>query len=247
MNIILITDLHIGQEGEDTHGVDVRQNFLNILKTIKKEDADYLIVAGDLCYLDGDKSVYQWIKKHLDNLDIPYDVLVGNHDKGEDIAEVFNYEESFKNGNLYYKRQIKDWQALFLDTSVGSLSKDQQDWLNKELQEADEPSIIFMHHPPIIAGVEYMDTNHALENRTEVQTILRSSKYPIPVFTGHYHVEKTICLGKITVQITPSCYVQIDQINPTFKADHHQIAYRKIELEEDRWKSTVRYLEGAKL
>jgi len=247
MNIVLITDLHIGKEGEDTHGVDVRQNFLTILKAIKTEATDYLVITGDLCYLDGDKAIYQWIKKQLDELDIPYDVIVGNHDSGEDIAAVFNYGESFQNGSLYYKRQIKDWQALFLDTGVGSLSKEQQQWLGQQLRESDERSIVFMHHPPIISGVSFMDANHALENRSEVQAILHTSKYPIPVFVGHYHVEKTVCLGKITLQITPSCYVQIDQNYPYFRVDHYKIAYRRIELEEDRWKSTVRYLEGAKL
>ncbi|HFC00082.1 MAG TPA: metallophosphoesterase, partial [Phaeodactylibacter sp.] len=31
MKIIQITDLHIGAKGEDTHQIDVRTNFLNIL------------------------------------------------------------------------------------------------------------------------------------------------------------------------------------------------------------------------
>ncbi|MBK8568412.1 MAG: hypothetical protein IPN76_35180 [Saprospiraceae bacterium] len=35
MKLIQITDLHVASEGEFTHGVDVRQNFLDILQAVK--------------------------------------------------------------------------------------------------------------------------------------------------------------------------------------------------------------------
>ncbi len=35
MRIIQITDLYIGRVGDDTFGVDVRSNFLNILAEVK--------------------------------------------------------------------------------------------------------------------------------------------------------------------------------------------------------------------
>ena len=63
MRVILITDLHIGTIGEDTYGVDVRQNFLDIKQAIQTAAPDHIIIAGDLCYMDAEESTYLWIKE----------------------------------------------------------------------------------------------------------------------------------------------------------------------------------------
>ena len=46
MRILHLTDLHIGEEGEDTYGVDVRANFLDILSKIPLMQPDLLVVTG---------------------------------------------------------------------------------------------------------------------------------------------------------------------------------------------------------
>ena len=71
MRIIQLTDLHLGREGDDSHGVDVRQNFLNLLEKIPAYDADELIITGDLCLNEGDVIVYQWIYEQLEPLGLP--------------------------------------------------------------------------------------------------------------------------------------------------------------------------------
>ena len=42
MRIVQITDLHVGQPGEDTQGVDVRANFLKIKAAIEELQPDHL-------------------------------------------------------------------------------------------------------------------------------------------------------------------------------------------------------------
>lgn len=247
MNIVLITDLHIGKEGEDTYGVDVRKNFLTILKAIKEEQADAIVINGDLCFDEGESAIYQWIKKYLDQLSIPYYITVGNHDNGEMMAEVFDLQDHFHNGCLYFTHQFDHWKGIFLDTGIRRVSEEQLQWLTKELQSAKQPVAIFMHHPPIISGVPFMDKNHALDNMIIFQEMLADDARTIPIFSGHYHVEKTVCKGNITLQITPSCYCQIAQRSTNFEVDHYKIAYRKIKLLEDSWTSTVKYMEGHKL
>jgi len=247
MNVVLITDLHISQEGEDTYGVDVRKNFLTILEAIKEEQADAMIIDGDLCFDQGEIAIYQWIKKYLDQLSIPYYITVGNHDSSKMIADVFDLQDHFQNDSLYFTHQFDHWKAIFLDTSTRRIPEKQLEWLTKELQLDDQPIAIFMHHPPIVSGVNFMDAKYALENMTDFQEVLAKDSRYIPIFSGHYHAEKTVCKGNIILQITPSCYVQIAQQPVDFVVDHYQIAYRKIELLKDSWRSTVRYLEGHKL
>ncbi|MEM6701028.1 MAG: hypothetical protein AAF599_21680, partial [Bacteroidota bacterium] len=160
------------------------------------------------------------------------------------MAEVFGLKHHFHEASLYFVHQFNNWKGIFLDTSIRRVSEAQLQWLTKELQTTDQPIIIFMHHPPIISGVNFMDAYHALDNMIDFQQVLAKDNRHIPIFSGHYHAEKTVNKGNITLQITPSCYVQIAQQPTDFEVDHYQIAYRKIELLEDSWSSTVRYLEG---
>lgn len=247
MKLILITDLHIGLPEEDTHGVDVRTNFLNILEEIKKEQPDHIVIAGDLCFMKGERAVYEWIRRHMDTLMIPYDLIAGNHDDSILLAEEFDRTKHVNQDTLYYKKRLENWDAYFLDTASRSLSEAQLNWMQAELANNENPVIVFMHHPPMVSGIPFMDTNHGLTNMKAVQTAFATYKGIIPVFTGHYHNEKTVVKGNLVLQITPACFFQIDYRIPEFRVDHYKIAYRQIDLSEHTWQSTVRYFNGTKL
>ena len=95
-------NLHIGKEGEDTYQIDVKKNLLDVLSVIQNDQPDRMVIAGDLCCHEGDVGIYRWIKQQLDATNIPYDLLVGNHDDGAAMVEVFGLSSDFKNDCLYY-------------------------------------------------------------------------------------------------------------------------------------------------
>ncbi len=67
MRIIQLTDLHIAEIGETTIlNIDVRAKFKSVLAEAKRLAPDLLVVTGDLCYQSGEKSIYQWVKRELD-------------------------------------------------------------------------------------------------------------------------------------------------------------------------------------
>ena len=67
MKLIQITDLHVASEGEFTHGVDLRQNFLDILKAAQSFSPDLLILSGDHIYkMDYSKLVSDHIQSEAD-------------------------------------------------------------------------------------------------------------------------------------------------------------------------------------
>lgn len=247
MNIIQLTDLHIGQESDDTHGVDVRQNFLKILKEVKHRAPDFLVLTGDLCLNDGDVAIYLWMKKHLDNLDIPYEVIAGNHDDSTLLAQTFEKTIHLHSNELFFKKQIGNQACLFLDSGKGELSSNQLLWLGKALRELRQDVVVFMHHPPVRGGVVFMEKKYAMRGREQLQSILCNYDYAVTVFCGHYHVEKTICQQNLTVHITPSTYVQIDDKAEEFTVDHHRIALREITFQKYAVMSSVRYFNGRKL
>lgn len=246
MRLLQITDLHIGQEGEYTYGVDVRKNFLSILEHIKARNPDHLIISGDLCYHDGERLTYEWMKALLESTGIPFSIISGNHDDPKSLAEVFGLREALHDGELYYEKKIGGQKCLFLDTTTGVVSTSQMQWLNNQLGQCNGRAIVFMHHPPVLMGVPYMDENHSLQNRDAIQEAFLDYGGNVITFSGHYHIEKTAQHKNVTAYVTPSCFFQIDQQSVNFKVDHMRIGYREIELFKDGLRTTVKYLEGHK-
>lgn len=242
MKIIQITDLHVGTENEIPYEIDVRQNFLNTLQAVKDRAPDHIIVTGDLCLDEGVTDIYEWVKDRLDLLGISYDVQSGNHDDTRKMATVFGLENKLIGEELFYKKYFGTHTALFLDTSAYHLSQQQLVWLNDELQMMTGEVLIFIHHPPIYGGVPFMDNGHPLKNYQEVEGVLLNYAYPINIFCGHYHVDKTIRKGNLMVQITPSLYFQINDAYEEFQLDHKRIGFREIILDEEGLRTSVRYL-----
>lgn len=248
MKLIQITDLHVANEGEHTYGVDVRQNFLDILKAVKSFDPQQLIISGDLAFDTGNEQVYRWMKSHLDELGIPYAIIAGNHDDSAILANVFGMEQLLTDGDLYYRLPLPGQDLLLLETSKGTVSASQLAWLEAELAALNGPAVIFMHHPPVEGGVPYMDVNYPLRNMAEVQSVLLRHPFPVYIFCGHYHVEKMLCLQNLTVHITPTTYFQMKWQQPEFLLDHFRIGLREINLRPDGVvESTVVYYDGNKL
>jgi Icc protein len=242
MRIVQITDLHVGQEGEDTYGVDVRANFLKVLEAVEKKQPEYLVLSGDLCYRDGQSEIYQWIRSKVDALGIPYEILSGNHDDPVMMAEAFERKNLLKGKELYFTKTFEGRTVIFLDTTTGIVSLRQQEWLKEQLSQLDGEALVFMHHPPLTSGVPFMDEKHALQNKEELQEIFFSHPYNINIFTGHYHVEKVIRKKNIVVHITPSCFFQIGQESKEFRVDHYRIGLREINWNNGVLMNAVHYL-----
>ncbi len=241
MRMIQITDPHLGEAGEDTLGIDVRANFLNALEAARALYPDQIVLTGDLCFRHGNQNVYRWVKQQMDELEIPYELISGNHDDPALLADIFGKTQYLRRDEIFFAQNAEGFPIIFLDTTTGRMSWQQQEWLNDQLQQIDCEVIVFMHHPPLQSGVPYMDQNYPLHNMADVQAIFFAHPHPLTVFCGHYHVEKTIHQHNVTVHITPSTFYQIDQFSEAFQVDHHRPGFRVINLEPNKCSHTVRY------
>lgn len=247
MRIIQITDLHIGKDGEDTYFVDVRENFRRILLETKSLNPDYLVISGDLCYHQGEKEVYDWIRPQIESLGFPYEVMAGNHDHSETLAHAFGRQLEYSPDGLYYARQWQGQTVLFMDSAPHQIFGPQLAWLKSQLDQLSGDLTLFIHHPPTLVGTPFMDLNHALKNREPLLEILSTYPHPVSIFCGHYHVERTVRWKNLSIHVTPSCFFQIDSYSKEFLVDHYQIALREIQMEEGRLSSRVCYFPGALL
>ena len=230
MKIVQITDIHLGPDQNPVREIDVRSNFLKLLDLAETYNYDVLVLSGDLCYQDPDANTYDWVCKILSKkVTQPVYVIPGNHDDSTMISQFFSYD--LTKDEVYYKAKLDHVDSIFLDSSKGYHSQNQKDWLRTSLLKfRSNPLLIFMHHPPVLGLVPYMDKHYSLKDGSEIMELLTSYPNPIHVFCGHYHVDKIITQQNVTVHITPSSFIQIDQRHEEFEVDHTRVGFRLIEL-----------------
>jgi Icc protein len=242
MKIIQLTDLHLAEAGVNPYEIDVRGNFIRALDTITAHHFDLLVISGDICYDVGQAPTYHWVRAELNARNIPYALIPGNHDDTNMMIDCFDLHHAAQAGQLFYTIiGDADECLIFLDSSSQSLSHLQLDFLRQQLLTYRQPVCLFIHHPPLPMGVPFMDTKHALRQPQPLLDILAAHPYPITVFSGHYHGEKSVRWRNVDAHITPSCFYQIDWKLADFAVDHTRIAYRHIVFEAEKLTHAVVY------
>lgn len=226
-----MTDLHIDKIGEYPLSIDTRENFLNVLHHVKSKPFDLMIIAGDLCNKTGNSQIYEWVKDQLQDIGMPVKIISGNHDTSVLLADGFGMNDQLTQDELYYNYKQEAYDFIFLDTAKGEMSDHQWEWLEASIEKQDKNILIFMHHPPVYVGAKHMEPRYMFSQMERFQDVC--SKFPgkkFYVFTGHYHLEKTIIKNNINVYITPSTFVQIDPDHLDFRKMNTYIGYREITL-----------------
>lgn len=242
MKIIQLTDLHLAEAGVHPYQIDVRGNFIRALDTVVAHGFDLLVISGDICYDVGQAPTYQWVKAELGARNIPYAIIPGNHDDTAMMVDCFGLQHAVQDTQLFYTIIGDAGECLiFLDSSSQSVSDLQLDFLRQQLRTHQQPVCLFIHHPPLPMGVPFMDGKHALRQPQPLLDALVAHPYPITVFSGHYHGEKSVRWRNVDVHITPSCFYQIDWKLADFAVDHTRIAYRHIVFEGEKLTHGVVY------
>lgn len=243
VSIAHITDLHISADLSPVQGVDVASNFLSILEDVKKDSSiNKIVIGGDLCFKHNDIAALIWIKEQLDATGIPYHVIPGNHDDNSSIAEVFSLTGELEEGRLFFWEELDFGKIFFLDTGAGDLPMHQLAWVEEECAKSYQKFLLFMHHPPAIAGVPFMDKKHGLKNMDVVQKVLRNINNIQGIFCGHFHVERSIRMYNHIVFVTPSTFFQIDDNSDDFAISSYDIAWRKIKWDGTHLLTSVKYI-----
>lgn len=234
MTIIQISDIHIGAPGEDTREIDVRGNFRKVFAHSLSRHPDLIVISGDLCYRSPLQEIYHWVTSEIDHASCPIYIIPGNHDDVSMIPEIFLPARTDSTGQRYFHLESSQKDILFLDTTSATMSEEQWAWLSQKLRATDKP-IIFMHHPPILCNIPFMDGNHAFKEIDRFEaTIATANIAHVHIFAGHYHIQKSVHAEKYSVHVAPSTIFQIRQDTPHFEIDHFNIGYRIIDISNKR-------------
>ena len=193
MKIIQITDTHLVPNGRTLFESDpVAQLRAAIAHmTAHHGDADLCVLSGDLAH-DGDPDAYALLAEILQDLPMPRQLVVGNHDNRGRLREAFPEIEATEDGFLQSYRDQDGMRLVFLDTvepgvHTGAFCEARAAWLDRVLADAgDRAVLIFMHHPPMPIGMPRIDAYRILDPGPLEATFTAHNNIR-HIFFGHIH------------------------------------------------------------
>jgi 3',5'-cyclic AMP phosphodiesterase CpdA len=211
--VVQLTDPHIGATWSDdataalASAVDAARNLL-------PGPPDAVVVTGDVANTPVD-SEYEQARALLDRLDAPVYVVAGNHDDRDQLRRHFEIPDT-GGEQLCYAVGLGPLRLVALDTKhagsdAGRLDPAQLAWLDDQLAAAQAtPTLIVMHHPPLVTGLPAMDEIGIPEQeRAAIGKILAHHRQVQAVVCGHLHRTVIGRLGAATVLALPSTDVQL--------------------------------------
>ncbi|MGD1904716.1 MAG: phosphodiesterase [Leptolyngbyaceae cyanobacterium] len=217
MLIAQITDLHIQPEGKRAYGiVDTNQFLARAVTQLNRlnPQPDLVIATGDLVD-EGSVAEYQALKTLLAPLQAPLYLAMGNHDHRAHFRQIFP-ELTYvpKDGPVHYVIESHPLRLIVLDTLVegkshGDMDKPRLAWLKAQLDKAPEqPTMIFMHHPPFEIGISGMDRLRCQSHEALTALIHR---YPAiqRVACGHVHRSIQVAWAGTVGSVAPSVAHQV--------------------------------------
>ncbi len=227
-----ISDLHIKAPGSLAYGrVDTAKALERCVAALNALDPapDFVVISGDLADTPTAEE-YDHLSRLLQPLKLPYAAVPGNHDSRELMRSALpNAPYALASGPLDQKIETGQLDLLLLDSSVhgkphGELGQPTLQWLDTTLaSSADRPALVFLHHPPFVAGIWHMDRQN-LRNAGALAAIIRQHPRVLAVACGHVHrATLTMFAGRpCTICPAPNHTVDLDLAQlrePSFKVE----------------------------
>ena len=211
MLIAQMTDIHIGfdpeAKPEELNRIRFRETLARLLSA--PNTPDMLVLTGDLTDR-GDADSFDKIAAQLAEVTCPIHPLMGNHDSREEMLRAFPDCPTMEGGFLQYAVEQDGLRMLMLDTFEpgrhgGAFCEARAAWLAQELREhADTPTLIFMHHPPVVSGIGWMDPGEDEAWMLRLKDAVTGHDQIRAIHCGHLHRPINTQFCGIPLSVTPS-------------------------------------------
>ena len=210
--IAQITDIHVGFAPDD------RPEELNLTRfraTLQRlidgpNRPDLLVLSGDITD-HGDADSFAKTAALLADCPFPILPMVGNHDSRAGLLGAFGQVVPAGGGFLHYVVDAPlGLRIICLDTLEdgrhgGAFCDARAAWLAAQLADApDTPTLIFMHHPPVVAGIDWMDPAPDEPWMLRLRDVLTGQSQVQAIHCGHLHRQITTRFAGIPLGVTPS-------------------------------------------
>lgn len=210
--IAQMTDIHVGfapdEYPEELNLTRFRATLARLIHGPNRPDM--LVLTGDITD-HGDAASFAKTVALLAGCPFPVVPLVGNHDSREGLLGAFPQVVPADGGFLHYVIEAGlGLRIICLDTLEdgrhgGAFCEARAAWLAARLAEApDSPTLIFMHHPPVIAGIDWMDPAPDEPWMMRLRSVLDGQSQVQAIHCGHLHRPITTQFAGIPLGVTPS-------------------------------------------
>ena len=218
MRIAQMTDLHVG------YRVPVAGAEVDALEQVRRavahvaalgDPVERVLLTGDLT-ADGRPEEYAALRAVLDDLDVPWHPVPGNHDERGPLLDALGDAPGLVTTDGFVNVLLEDGpvRLIGLDTKEpgrvsGRLCERRLGWLDDVLAAApSRPTMLFMHHPPFATGMAAFDAD-GFEGAGALAAILARNPQVLAIAAGHQHRPITVAWNGVLACIVPSASFQL--------------------------------------
>ncbi|MGV6807817.1 MAG: phosphodiesterase [bacterium] len=245
--IVQITDPHLGAAPDYVQsGINTYQSLRDVLGIIaaRSDRPDFAMATGDIS-CNGFGESYQLFASLLNEFDLPFHWLAGNHDDMDLMSR------NLPGNPFQMVIRSNGWQLINVPSAVfnrveGIISEEVLQQLREALaSDPDTPAMIFTHQPPVAVGSAWIDKQQ-IANHQALFDILDKFDNVRAIFSGHVHQDcRQVSAIGVPVYTAPSTCFQFKSKSDDYGISDEPPGYRWINLYEDgRFETGVEYLQN---
>ncbi|HKY81391.1 MAG TPA: phosphodiesterase [Sphingobium sp.] len=214
MLIAQVTDIHLGFDPDNPAEFN-RKRLDQVLRVLNEgpNRPDLLLATGDLTDR-GDPDSYRRLANAFNQCSFPIWPCMGNHDDRANFAQHFPHITQ-QDGFVHYVIPLGKRRIIVLDTLEpgrhgGAFCDVRAQWLAARLDEdAETPTLIVMHHPPVEVGIDWMNTHPDEPWVQRFAATIKNRPNIAALVCGHLHRTITAPWNGTTVAICSSTAPQL--------------------------------------
>lgn len=234
--LLILTDVHHGEDGQSVQGSAAWPLFERVLAVAAEQRPDLLIDLGDRVNgpeVTRAEAIMREVAAGFRQFTRPRVHLQGNDDAVPRVEQ-----EALLSGPLGNRAlELGGWHLVFLDTFDGSVEgaimEETLAWLEQTLVASTLPAVLFSHQPldgeplpgNIFFGGEYAYQAHP-KGHEALRRVLAQSKRVKLAVAGHAHEQRAVTVGGVL-------YVTLDALVPFVGETRTELTYGLLELAPD--------------
>lgn len=217
MIIAQISDTHILERAsDDAHAAPRAESLRRCVADINRRAVDAVIHTGDSVH-HGSANEYAHLCEILGELKAPLFLTPGNRDRHNGIRAAFEHLRYLPRSGDFFHYVIDNYpvRLVALDSvsageRKGVFCEERRAWLDATLaQKPDQPTILFIHHPPFDVGDHYVGGYRKMRDAEELAAVVCRHPQVERLLCGHVHRFHRESWAGTTATIMPSVAVDL--------------------------------------
>lgn len=233
LKIIQLSDCHVSADPDAVYrGINPRETLRALMPVVRSWGPDLVLITGDLAE-DASEEAYAFLRQELDDIGAPLLTIPGNHDDAGLQSGAFADTPVLDP----LSRISGGWKLVLLNSAVagriaGGLTERMLDGLRAELETAETPVLVAVHHQPVPTASPWID-RYPLEQPERFWSVIEEQPLVRAVIWGHIHHDYRGRRGGVELLGAPSTAANSLPESGTFVADGAGPACRWIKLAPD--------------